>query len=75
MSHLRQVGAAKRCLESPVRSIAYHQIVFLDVTYGEYRARSHCCSTFRTLPPGIVFKARYDDKVRQAVLDRILEDA
>jgi transposase-like protein len=61
-------------LNRQVRSIAYHQVVFLDVTYGEYRARCHCCSTFRNMPSGVEFKARYDNKVRQAVLDRILED-
>ncbi|WP_406698242.1 hypothetical protein V5E97_05235 [Singulisphaera sp. Ch08] len=57
-----------------IRSIAYHQVVYLDVTYGEYRARCHCCSTFRTMPTSVESKARYDNKVRQAVLDRILED-
>jgi transposase-like protein len=61
-------------LKRQIRSIAYHQVVYLDVTYGEYRSRCHCCSTFRTLPTGVEFKARYDNKVRQAVLDRILDD-
>jgi Transposase len=69
-----KLGRRKAVLSRPIRSIAYHQVVFLDVTYGEYRARCHCCSTFRTMPPGVEFKARYDNKVRQAVLDRILDD-
>lgn len=69
-----KLGRRKGVLNRQVRSIAYHQVVFLDVTYGEYRARCQCCSTFRTMPPGVEFKARYDDNVRQAVLDRILED-
>jgi hypothetical protein len=34
-----------------VRTIAYKKVVFLDITYGEYRARCGCCSTFRTTPP------------------------
>ena len=50
------------------------QVVFLDVTYGEYRARCGCCTTFRTTPPGVEPRAQYDNKVRQAVLDRILDD-
>src|SRR5215211_6775756 len=57
-----------------VRTIAYKQVVFLDVTYGEYRARCGCCTTFRTTPPGVEPRALYDNTVRRAVLDRILED-
>src|SRR5262245_36323750 len=57
-----------------VRSLAYKQVVFLDVTYGEYRARCGCCATFRTTPSGIEPRALYDNTVRQAVLDRILDD-
>jgi hypothetical protein len=57
-----------------VRTIAYKKVVFLDITYGEYRARCGCCSTFRTTPPGVEPRALYDNKVRQAVLDRILDD-
>jgi transposase-like protein len=67
-------GRRKQVLRRQVRSIAYKQVVFLDVTYGEYRARCGCCTTFRTTPPGVDPRALYDDKVRQAVLDRILED-
>ena len=57
-----------------VRSLAYKQVVFLDVTYGEYRARCGCCATFRTPPSGIEPRALYDNTVRQAVLDRIPDD-
>jgi transposase-like protein len=57
-----------------VRTIAYKQVVYLDVTYGEYRADCGCCATFRTTPPGVEPKALYDNKVREAVLDRILDD-
>lgn len=68
-----KLGRRKGVLNRQVRSIAYHQVVFLDVTYGEYRAPCQCSVTFRTIPPGVELKARYDDKVRQAVLDRILK--
>jgi transposase-like protein len=67
-------GRRKQVLRRQVRTIAYKQVAFLDVTYGEYRARCGCCATFRTTPPGVDPRALYDDKVRRAVLDRILED-
>jgi Transposase len=57
-----------------VRTIAYKKVVFLEITYGEYRARCGCCTTFRTTPPGVEPRALYDNKVREAVLDRILDD-
>src|SRR3954469_2993277 len=57
-----------------VRTIASKQVVYLDVTYGEYRARCRCRKPFRTTPPGVEPKALYDNMVRQAVLDRILDD-
>jgi hypothetical protein len=69
-----KLGRRKAVHNRQVRTIAYKQVVFLDVTYGEYRARCGCCTTFRTTPPGIEPRALYDNKVRQAVLDRILED-
>ncbi|WP_422930015.1 transposase [Singulisphaera sp. PoT] len=74
MPHVRQAGALKQVLRRLVRTLAYKQVVFLDITYGEYRARCGCCSTFRTCPPGVEPKAAYDHKVREAVLDRILDD-
>ena len=57
-----------------VRSIAYRQIVFLEITVGEYQARCSCCSTFRTTVEGVMPRCKYDNKVREAVLDRILDD-
>ena len=42
--------------------------------YGEYAAKCPCCKTFRTHPADIEPKAKYDNRVRQAVLDRILVD-
>lgn len=69
-----KLGNRKAIHHRRVRTIAYKQVVFLDVTYGEYRARCHCCRTFGTTPPGVEPRALYDNKVREAVLDRILED-
>jgi transposase-like protein len=57
-----------------VRTIAYKQIAFLEIEYAEYRARCSCCKTFRSAPPGVAPKCLYDNKVREAVLDRILQD-
>jgi hypothetical protein len=64
----------KQILRRQVRTIAYKEIVFLEITYGEYRARCGCCTTFRTSPPGVEPKALYDNKVREAIVDRILDD-
>jgi hypothetical protein len=69
-----KLGRRKATHNRRVRTIAYKQVVYLDVTYGEYRARCSCCKTFRTTPPGVEPKALYDNTVRQAVLDRILDD-
>lgn len=63
-----------RTHEREVRSIAYQKIVMLHITCGEYQARCGCCTTFRTSPEGILPRWKYDNKVRQAVLDRILDD-
>lgn len=57
-----------------VRTIAYKQIARLQIAYGEYQARCGCCTTFRTSPEGVLPRAKYDNKVRQAVLDRLIDD-
>lgn len=57
-----------------VRSLAVGQVVWLHVFYAEYRARCSCRKYFRSCPPGVSPKADYDDLVRQAVLNRILDD-
>src|SRR3954451_17561577 len=69
-----RLGRRKATHHRRVRTLAYKQVVYLDVTYGEYRARCRCCKTFRTTPPGVEPKALYDNTVRRAVLDRILDD-
>jgi hypothetical protein len=69
-----KLGRRKATHHRSVRTLAYKRVVYLDVSYGEYRARCSCCTTFRTTPPGIEPRALYDNAVRQAVLDRILDD-
>jgi len=67
-------GRRKRILRRRLRSLAYHRVAWLDVTYAEYRARCGCCKYFRTWPVDVPPKADYDATVRQAVLDRLLRD-
>ena len=69
-----KLGTRKDIHQRSVRTIAYKQIVYLDSTYGECRARCDCCTTFRNTPPGVEPRALYHNQVRDAVLDRILED-
>ena len=57
-----------------VRDIAYGQIVFIELTVGEYRATCACCKTFRSHIKGIEPRAEYTNRVREAVIDRLLED-
>jgi Transposase len=72
--HCGRPGRRKDCHERTVRSIAYQAILLVHITTAEYRATCDCCTTFRTQVEGIEPKAHYDNKVRAAVLDRILDD-
>jgi transposase len=72
--HCGQLGRRKNFHQRTVRSIAYQAILLLEVTTAEYRATCDCCTTFRTQIEGVEPKAHYDNKVRQAVLDRLLDD-
>jgi Transposase len=68
-------GCRKRKLPPrTVRTIMYKKIAYLEITCGEYQAQCDCCTTFRTTPKGVLPRARYDNKVRDQVLDRILKD-
>src|SRR3954465_5228101 len=67
-------GRRKRTRTRRVRTIAYKAIAVLEITYGEYAARCRCCTTFRNTPEGVPAKARYDNRVRELVLDRLLKD-
>src|ERR1700691_2204295 len=67
-------GHRKDRFDRFVRTIEYGKVVWLHVFYAEYRARCGCRKTFRSCPPNIVPKADYDNLIRQAVLNRILDD-
>jgi Transposase len=58
-----------------VRDIAYQQILLLEITVGEYRAGCACCKTFRSTIEGIEPRAEYSNRVREAVIDRLLDDS
>jgi hypothetical protein len=57
-----------------VRSLAFGRELWREIHYGEYVAKCGCCKTFRTHPEDVEPRARYDNQVRQAVIDRILID-
>jgi transposase-like protein len=57
-----------------VRTVAYKTIAYLEITCGEYQAKCDCCTTFRTTPEGVLPRALYDNKVRDLVLERVIED-
>jgi transposase-like protein len=68
-------GRRKRKLNPRrVRTVAYKTVVYLEITCGEYQAKCDCCTTFRNTPEGVLPRALYDNKVRDLVLERILED-
>jgi hypothetical protein len=69
-----RLGRRKRILHRRLRSLAYHQDAWIEVTYAEYQAHCRCCKFFRTWPLDVPPKADYDATVRQAVLDRLLRD-
>src|SRR6266404_1205331 len=69
-----QHGRRKRPLHRRIRSLAYRQVAYLDVHYAEYQACCGCCKFFRSWPLDVPPKAGYDGLVRQAVLDRLLDD-
>ena len=72
--HCGVLGKRVRTHQRDLRTIEYKKIAILNITCGEYQARCGCCSTFRTSPDGILPRWKYDNKVRQAVLERILDD-
>jgi hypothetical protein len=69
-----RLGRRRHRYDRFVRSLAYGQAVWLHVFYAEYTARCPCRKYFRSCPPGVCPKAEYDNLVRQAVLNRILDD-
>jgi hypothetical protein len=69
-----QRGRRKDTHTRRVREIAFGAILFIDLTVGEYRARCSCCKTFRSQIDGIEPRAEYTNRVRDAVIDRLLDD-
>src|SRR3954454_18517983 len=67
-------GRRKRTKTRRVRTVASKAIAYLEVTYGEYAARCDCSTTFSNTPEGVLPKAQYDNRVRDPVLGRILQD-
>ena len=72
--HCGKLAPRKRICQRDVRSLAYQQICLLRICYAEYQPRCGCCKSFRTHPPDVEPKAHYDNRVRTAVLDRLLRD-
>jgi transposase-like protein len=67
-------GRRKRKTTRRVRTVAYKAVAFLEITCGEYQARCDCCTTFRNTPEEVLPRALYDNKVRDLVLKRLIED-
>jgi transposase-like protein len=67
-------GRRKRTFTRAVRTVAYKTVAYLEITCGEYGARCDCCTTFRNTPEGVLHRALYDNKVRDLVLERVIED-
>src|SRR5438270_3985721 len=67
-------GRRKRTKTRRVRTVASKAIAYLEITYGEYSTRCECSTTFSNTPEGVLPKAQYDNRVRDLVLGRILQD-
>ena len=68
-------GTRKRKLPPRrVRTVRHKAVAFLEVTCGEYQARCGCCTTFRNTPEQVLPRALYDNKVRDLVLERLIDD-
>lgn len=67
-------GRRKDTHTRPVRDIALGEVLIIELTVGEYRAECDCCKTFRSRVEGIEPRAEYTNRVRDAVIDRLLDD-
>jgi hypothetical protein len=72
--HCGKRGRRKTTHSRPVRDIAFQEVLILEITVGEYRARCSCCKTFRSRIDGVEPRAEYSNRVREAVIDRLLDD-
>jgi Transposase len=73
--HCGKTGRRKDIHTRHVRDIAYREILILEIEVGEYRARCHCCKTFRARAQDVEPRAEYTNRVREAVIDRLLDDS
>jgi transposase-like protein len=69
-----KTGRRKDTHTRRIRDIAFGEIVVIELTVGEYRARCSCCKTFRSQVDGIEPRAEYTNRVRDVVIDRLLDD-
>lgn len=72
--HCGTPGRRKDTHTRPIRDIAFGEVVLIELTVGEYRAACNCCKTFRSRVDGIEPRAEYTNRVRDAVIDRLLDD-
>lgn len=72
--HCGKPGRRKDTHIRHIRDIAFGEVVFIELTAGEYRASCGCCKTFRSQVEGIEARAEYTNRVRDAVIDRLLDD-
>jgi transposase-like protein len=72
--HCGKRGPRKYTHTRRVRDIAYGEVLIVELTVGEYRARCLCCKTFRSQVEGIELRSKYTNRVREAVIDRLLDD-
>jgi hypothetical protein len=72
--HCGKHGRRKDTHTRKVRDIAFGEILIIELTVGEYRARCSCCKTFRSQVEGIEPRAEYTNRVRDTVVSRLLED-
>ena len=73
--HCGKKGRRKDVHIRRVRDMAYREVLVLEIEVGEYRARCSCCKTFRAQVEGIEPRAEYTNRVREAVIDRLLDDS
>ena len=69
-----KLGRRKDTHTRRIRDIAFGEIAIVELTVGEYRADCDCCKTFRSQVDGIEPRAEYTNRVRDLVIDRLLED-
>lgn len=67
-------GRRKTKMSRMIRGIAFRQEIWLEVTFGVYRARCECFSVFQSFSVRAPKGWRYSLEVRRAVVDGIIRD-